>query len=145
MYGTILVPLGGSRRAEEILPHIEGLALGFGARLILVQVVEPAAPAMVQEVPYMRLHQGEFDRRVKQAENYLHGVQGVFREKGLDVQTRILYGSPVKAIVNAAKREDTDLVAIASHGRGGLAQVFYGTVAAGLLNRVDRPLLIVRS
>ena len=144
MYSTILVPLDGSRRAEEVLPHVEELALRFGARLILAQVVEPAAPAMVQEVPYLRLHQGEFDRRVKQAEDYLHGVQGVFREKGLDVQTRILYGAPVKALANAAKREDADLVAIASHGRRGLTQVFYGTVAAGLLNRIDRPLLIIR-
>jgi nucleotide-binding universal stress UspA family protein len=38
-----------------------------------------------------------------------------------------------------------DLIALASHGRGGLARVFYGSVAAGLLHRVDRPLLIIRS
>ena len=29
---------------------------------------------------------------------------------------------------------------MASHGRGGLARVFYGSVAAGVLQRVDRPL-----
>jgi nucleotide-binding universal stress UspA family protein len=34
---------------------------------------------------------------------------------------------------------------LASHGRGGLSKVFYGSVAAGLLHRVDRPLLIIRS
>jgi nucleotide-binding universal stress UspA family protein len=34
---------------------------------------------------------------------------------------------------------------LASHGRGGLSRVFYGSVATGLLHRVDRPLLIIRS
>jgi len=145
MYETILVPLDGSMRAEEILPHVEELALRFEAKLILVQVVEPAPLSMVQEVPYLRLRQQEFDRRVKQAESYLHGVQGVFREKGIQAQTRVLFGSPVKAITSAAEREEVGLIAIASHGRGGLSQVFYGSVAAGLLHRVRRPLLVVRS
>jgi hypothetical protein len=27
-----------------------------------------------------------------------------------------------------------------SHGYGGLSRIFYGGVAAGILNRVDRPL-----
>jgi hypothetical protein len=34
---------------------------------------------------------------------------------------------------------------IASHGRTGAACVFYGCVATGVLHRVDRPLLIIRS
>jgi nucleotide-binding universal stress UspA family protein len=34
---------------------------------------------------------------------------------------------------------------MASHGRSGLAQVFYGSVAAGVLHRIDRPLLLIRS
>ncbi|MBU4426139.1 MAG: universal stress protein, partial [Proteobacteria bacterium] len=38
-----------------------------------------------------------------------------------------------------------DLIAIASHGRSGLSRVFYGSVAAGILNRADRPLLLIRS
>jgi nucleotide-binding universal stress UspA family protein len=34
---------------------------------------------------------------------------------------------------------------MASHGRGGLYRVFYGSVAAGVLHRIDRPLLLVRT
>jgi nucleotide-binding universal stress UspA family protein len=55
------------------------------------------------------------------------------------------HGSPVDAIIAAAEAETADLVAMASHGRTGLARAFYGSVAAGVLNRVDRPLLMVRS
>jgi len=44
-----------------------------------------------------------------------------------------------------AERENVDLVAICSHGRGGLSCLFYGSIASGVLNRVDRPLLIIRA
>ena len=33
---------------------------------------------------------------------------------------------------------------MASHGRSGLASVFYGSKAAGVLQQIDRPLLLVR-
>jgi nucleotide-binding universal stress UspA family protein len=42
-------------------------------------------------------------------------------------------------------QEEADLIAMASHGRSGLSRVFYGSVAAGVLHRVDRPLLLIRS
>jgi nucleotide-binding universal stress UspA family protein len=54
-------------------------------------------------------------------------------------------GAIVAEIIDAAEREGADLIAMASHGRTGLARVFYGSVAAGVLHRVDRPLLLVRS
>ena len=87
----------------------------------------------------------EFERRTKQAESYLAALQGEYREKGIEVRMRVVHGSAVEAIINAAEREDADLIALASHGRSGLSQVFYGSVAAGVLHRVDRPLLLIRS
>jgi nucleotide-binding universal stress UspA family protein len=55
------------------------------------------------------------------------------------------HGPIVKAIIDTAESQDVDLVAIASHGRSGLFQVFYGSVAAGVLQRIDRPLLLIRA
>lgn len=48
-------------------------------------------------------------------------------------------------ILAAADREHVDLIAIASHGRGGLALLFYGSVVAALLQRASQPLLMVRA
>ena len=55
------------------------------------------------------------------------------------------HGLAVEQIVEIADREGSDLIATASHGRTGLSRVFYGSVAAGVLHRIDRPLLILRS
>jgi len=145
MYNSILVPLDGSKRAEAILPHVENLAQRYNAKVTFLQVVEPTPVVVGPEAAYMTLHQHELTERTKQAELYLAARQGEFREKGIETQTRVVYGPVVGAIIDAAEDEDVDLIALASHGRSGLSRVFYGSVAAGVLHRVDRPLLLVRS
>jgi len=58
---------------------------------------------------------------------------------------RVVHGPVVEAIINAAQSEGADLIALASHGRSGLSWVFYGSVAAGVFHRINRPLLLIRS
>ena len=48
-------------------------------------------------------------------------------------------------ICQTAEQENVDLIAMASHGRTAAARFFYGSVAAGVLNRIDRPLRMIRS
>lgn len=51
----------------------------------------------------------------------------------------------VSTLLAVAERENADLIGLASHGRTGLGRVFYGSVAAGLLNQTDHPLLLIRA
>ena len=144
MYRTILVPLDGSKREEAILPHVEELARNYSAAVIFLRVVEPVYHSGGLEGAYTVLRE-EFERRTKQAESYLAAIQGEYREKGIDVRISVVQGSAVEAIIKTAEREGADMIAMASHGRTGLSRVFYGSVAAGVLHRVDRPLLLIRS
>jgi nucleotide-binding universal stress UspA family protein len=144
MYNTILVPVDGSKRAEKILAHVEDLAKRYGATTVFLQVIGPAPLTMGLETSFVIL-QEEFDRQVKRAKAYLAGLKRAFREKGIEARTCIDQGPVVNAILDAAEREGADLIALASHGRSGLSQVFYGSVAAGVLHRADRPLLLIRS
>jgi nucleotide-binding universal stress UspA family protein len=144
MYNTILVPLDGSKRAEAILRHVEDLAVRYSATVILLRVVEPVPLSVGVEGAYSLLPE-DFERWTKQAESYLAALQGRYREKGIEAQTLVAHGSVVEAITKTAEREGADLTAMASHGRTGLSQVFYGSVPAGVLHRVDRPLLLIRS
>lgn len=143
MYKAILVPLDGSKRAEVILPHVEELAQHFEAKVILLEVVEPSTPLTTPQGTLMDIE--AVDREAEYAENYLASVQGELSTRGLSVTRYIEYGPVVETIISVAEREDADLIAMASHGRTGLARVFYGSVAAGVLQRIDRPLLLIRS
>jgi nucleotide-binding universal stress UspA family protein len=144
MYSTVLVPLDGSERAEAILPHVQDLAEHYSATVILIQVVEPVPFSVGFETSYAVLREA-YERQIRQAESYLADLQNEFREKGVQTRTSVVSGPIVDAIIQAAEQEGADLIAIASHGRRGLSQVFYGSVAAGVLHRIDRPLLLIRS
>ena len=146
MYDVILVPLDGSKRAEAILRHVEEIALRFDAKVIFLQVVEPTPPTQtLGPLGDIGLYQENLEEQMEQAESYLSTLRGEFREKGIEARTHVAYGTVVETIVNTAQRESADLIAMASHGRSGLSRVFYGSVTAGVLQRVDRPLLLIRS
>jgi nucleotide-binding universal stress UspA family protein len=151
MYQTILVPLDGSVRAEHILPHVENLAIQYKSKVILLQVMEPlqiASPSMHMTsalTDTIKESLKDFNRRYEENNAYLSGRHGEFREKGIDVRKYVEQGPVVETIISVAQRENADLIAIASHGRSGISRVFYGSVAAGIMQQIDRPMLIVRS
>jgi nucleotide-binding universal stress UspA family protein len=145
MYNAILVPLDGSKRAERILPHVEALAQKFGARLHLLQVIEPMVIGVSPYDAGALYVAEEIDRRTQEAKAYLAGLEGELTAKKIQVQSQVEYGPVVSTILEMADQHNVDLIAMASHGRTGLARVFYGSVAAGILNRAERPLLVIRA
>jgi nucleotide-binding universal stress UspA family protein len=144
MYEKILVPLDGSKRAEMIRPHVRELASRFQATVILIKVIEPIYADGIGQT-YVSISEEAFNAQLKDNELYLDGIASKFRDKGIDCKSLVAHGPIVDKIIETANTEDVDLIAMTSHGRGGLARIFYGSVAAGILNRVDRPLFIVRS
>lgn len=145
MYHKILIPLDGSKRAEKILPHVEHLALTEKARVVLLQVIPfPMLSEGYADVAFEQILE-ENKRHSDDALAYLTALEGEFREKGIDAACIVENGPIVDGIIRVAQRENTDLIAMASHGRTGLSRVFYGSVAAGILNAVDRPLLLIRA
>ncbi|MCB0192641.1 MAG: universal stress protein [Anaerolineae bacterium] len=143
MYRTILVPLDGSERAEAIIPHVENLAQHEHATVVLTQVIEPVSRSFVLDPAAPPKY--NFDTSAADAaEMYLARIKKKFELKGIKAKTLLMWGPTVESIIHAANEAKADIIALASQGRTGLAQVFYGSVASGVLNRVRRPLLLVR-
>ena len=91
MYKTILVPLdgskytqastnlAGSKRAENILKHVEQLAFCYDAKVIFLQVLKP--PTRVDYgILDPKLYERQLDDQLKAAKNYLDGHKGQFME-----------------------------------------------------------------
>lgn len=144
MYKNILIPLDGSKLAESALPHAESLAVKYGSKLHLVRVVRPPTVAG-REFDTMAQFQIELDMQRNDAVEYLNGLKGQFREKNIETDFHVGFGPVVAEIIDAAESRDVDLLIIASHGRSGLRRVFFGSVASGVLNRIERPLMVIRS
>jgi len=146
MFKTILVPLDGSKRAEAILPYVKDLARLSQGRLVLLRVIDPwaystATPSGTMPVLYDDFIQG----LLQEAEAYLAEIRERVASEGIEVSSLVSVGSAVSQIMEASRQEQADLIAMASHGRTGLQRVFYGSVAAGIMHVVDRPLLLVRA
>ena len=145
MYKTILVPLDGSGRAEAIVPHVREVAQRMGSRLVLLRIVDPAAFIAGLEGLPVDVSRNMLQQEVEAAQNYLNSKCAELEVEGIEVRSVVRSGPIVQEIIDAAQAENADLIAIASHGRTGMARLFYGSVAAGVLHRIDRPLLVVRA
>jgi nucleotide-binding universal stress UspA family protein len=144
MYKKILVPLDGSNRSKLILPHVEGLAQRYGAKILFFRIVR--FPQFdVYNTPNVEAYRAGCQELKDRASSELNTLAGEFKEKGIDAEARISEGPIVREIVDMATAEDVDLIAMSSHGRTGLGRVFYGSVAAGVLHQTDRPILMIRS
>ena len=143
MYKKILVPLDGSKLAEIALSHAESLASQYQAELVLLTVIDP--PTMTgRDGVAVDLFRQEMDTKIKEAEIYLKALKGQFEKRKIKTKVVVTVGSVVRDIIVTANGESADLVLIASHGHSGLKRVFFGSVAAGVLNRIEQALMVIR-
>jgi len=123
---SILVPLDGSVLAEQVLAPALELARLMGAWCSLLRVVESGSSSA-------------------EAEAYLERMAGRLREQGLQVRTRVLVARhAAETILDEAEVQGSHLIALATHGRGGLKRLLLGSVADKLIRAAAAPVLIYR-
>lgn len=138
----ILVPLDGSDLAESALGPAADLARATGAHITLVHVI---AIITVLGPRILPLVQHELEPELERAAAYLERVAARLRADGLHVETRAVHGkTPALALAEMAVKLDVDVIAMASHGYGGLKRALLGSVADKLLRVSSRPVLIAR-
>ena len=137
MYKKILVALDGSEIAEQILPHVKTLD-GNGSEVHLLRV------AMAHTVPGVDPTEAQVEA-VKEAEDYLKGVEDHLRKKGLKVEAHVRYGHPAEEILDHTEHWDFDLIAMTTHGRSGVGRWLLGSVAEKVVRSSPVPVLVVRA
>ena len=144
MRQQILVPLDGSAQAESILPYAGALVRATSSTLKLLQVEPPTLVDM--EVTGMTPMLEKWQKQALDAARaYLTGVAARLQSAGLAVQTEVLEGDPAACIVSSAEQDsDLLLIAMATHGRGGMHRWILGSVTSKVLHTCPRPLLLKR-
>ena len=145
-FKRILVALDGSSRAEKSLQLTTRIAKATGATLVLLQAVEPPAPFSSPYLPHaMQDTQAALEDGRKASVKYLDGVKDRLELQGIGVETETLLGvRPAPAILRYAEEHAVDLIAVATHGRGGLPRLVLGSVADKVLRAASVPMLVVR-
>jgi nucleotide-binding universal stress UspA family protein len=133
----ILVPLDGSRCAEAVLPRVEELIAGKEKGICLLRVVSASTfPGVDPTEAQVKV--------VREAEEYLKGLENDLKAKGLDVDTHVRYGNDAEEILDHAAQKDIDLIAMSTHGRSGVKRFFLGSVAEKVLRHAPKPVYLVR-
>ncbi len=136
----VLVPLDASPVGEKILAPVLQLAPALGWSVRLLHVVPTRILFGARSYPLLA---GDIVERHRQGTDYLGEAASRFRDRGVPVETEVVEGDdPSRAIVEAAREGEADLVAMASHGRGGLSRAILGSVTDGVLSRSSLPLLV---
>ncbi|HXH10598.1 MAG TPA: universal stress protein [Alphaproteobacteria bacterium] len=138
MYKRILVPLDGSTLAEGVLPHVTELAKSLGAEVVLLRVafahIFPGADPIATQVT-----------AVQEAEDYVTELAKKLQEQGVRAEAKVRYGDAVEEILDHVAWDHIDLIAMATHGRTGLARVVMGSVTEQVLRRAPVPMLLLRA
>jgi nucleotide-binding universal stress UspA family protein len=142
MYKKILVPLDGSRIAEEVLPHAKALAYSEGAELILLNVA--ANPG-----DYILSDPGLGDRAISEQEEkskqYMAAVESKLVADGFRVSVLLRHGATAETILQIAEDLRVDAIAMATHARTGAARWLLGSVAERVVRNSNVPVLLIRA
>jgi nucleotide-binding universal stress UspA family protein len=145
MFNRILVCLDGSALAEEILLYATEVAKHFGSKVVLLEVTTPLSVVVEPTTGYSHSTSlSEVQRSEQEATSYLEDTSQNLKTEGLDVECLTIPGSPGKTIINYAEENNVDLIALGTHGRGGLVRLAFGSVTDYVLRHSNLPLLVMR-
>lgn len=145
MYNRILIPLDSSELAECVIPHVEAIARGCGVKeVVAATVVEPvyyfADDGGAGAIDIIKIQK----MREEGAASYLKEIGQKLEAKNLTVKTVLLKGNAADSIVDYAKTNGVDLIAMATHGRSGISRWVWGSTAEKILRSSTTPILLVR-
>jgi nucleotide-binding universal stress UspA family protein len=141
----IVAGLDGSRLAEAVLPPAVELARLFRVTVTLVRVVQPLAVVTEPPLPFPVGYEEQITESLRrEAQNYLDSVAEVLRKDGVEATGVARIGWSTAETLLEVTPEGAGLLAIATHGYGGLKRALVGSVADKLIRAAQVPVLVVR-
>ncbi len=142
----ILVTLDGSPESRDVLPFAKAAATLSGARLTLLRVIPPHFSLGSAYLPHPGRELKGLEAEEEGARDALASEAAELRKEGFQVETHTLSGAhPAEGILQFIERSDADLVAMATHGRGGVSRLILGSVADKVVRGGTVPVLLHRT
>ena len=138
---SILVPVDFSGESMKALKYAVSLAHQYGAKITLLNVVEPTGypdfayfPLTMENEKVMKSARGQLDLLCKR-----EAIDPKLMER-----TLVRHGVPFHEITDAARTLKSDLIIIATHGYTGVKHALIGSTAERVVRHAPCPVLSVR-
>lgn len=139
MYRRIVVALDGSRRAEAVFGALGALLTLEDVKLFLTGVVDPDK---LEGGPNAMAAHGAAK---KAGLEYLTDAQAYVEGAGVRATAVLREGATALELLSVSRDRSCDLIALATHGHGGLTRLVMGSVAQAILRARESAVLVVRS
>jgi len=143
MFNSILVAIDESAAAKEAARVAVGLAQLDHAAVVLANVVDIAKLVTIAgyDTPYPV---EAVEALTSAGQRLLDEVKATYAASGVTITTALGEGDAIDEIVRLAVENGAGLICIGTHGRTGLARLFVGSVAEGVVRAANVPVLVVR-
>ena len=143
LFNNILVPFDLSSPSNKAFQVALDLAQKYESKITLITCVEGDAW-------HHKFYDASADsqllkKQTKVAKKYMEKLEETANKVGVKIKLQILKSnSVVKDIVTFAKSRKMDLIVMSSHGRTGLDKLILGSVANGVIQRTNCPVLLIK-
>lgn len=147
MFKNILIPTDGSPQSRKAAGKGIALAKTVGAKVTGFFAAPPATPVIYRDsLPVGFAQPGEHAEIIKRtAARYLESIEQAAKKAGVRYEgSHITSDFPADAILDIAKKKNCDLIVMATHSKGGLRDMFIGSVTQKVLNRSKIPVMVFR-
>lgn len=134
----ILFPTDFSTVSDEALRFATMLARDTGAALHIVHVEEPPTAYGGGEMYY-----GVPEPDTGALKRMLEAVKP--EDAKIAYEQHLLIGNPADEVIEYAKREQVDMIVMASHGRTGVLRFLMGSVAERVVREAPCPVVTVKA
>jgi len=139
----MLIPLDGSKLAEQVLPYARYLAKALTLPVELFQAVDAEALEMLTNPAQGRYVDTILNEKRANSAEYLETVGRSFEQ--IRVSSVVEIGKPEDLILEKAAADSQTLIIMATHGRSGVQRWMLGSVADKVLHGVANDLFLVRA
>ncbi|TSJ64439.1 universal stress protein [Starkeya sp. 3C] len=145
MFAHILIPTDGSPLSNTAVQSAMALARDAGAKVTVFTAVEPFR-LLTWSSSQIEATRADYERQAHAtAGEFLSAAEQIARQFGVPCDVvQVESDDPWRAIVETADARDCDLIAMASHGRRGVAALVLGSVTQKVLTHSTVPVLVYR-
>ncbi len=141
-FEQILVPYDASSYANHAFDDALKIAEKFGSKITVLTVlgtkVENTGISLERAIEIQERHEDV-------ATKILKDLEGLAKEKGVEFSFKVNYEPyPYKGIVNFSNSNSMDLIVMGTHGRSGIKKALLGSVASGVVEHANCPVLIIK-
>lgn len=141
----ILLPVDGSEHSARAVKHVarlkDWLREKLEVQLVNVQPPIPKKELLLEGRP-SEIHRLEEPLRAEGARQ-LAGAQATLAAAGIECQSHVEIGEPAPIIARIAETHHCNTIVMGTHGRGAIASVALGSVAAKVVHLAPVPVLLV--